>query len=552
MHRPGAVPLVGTLILLAFAGVDAQDDVDPLSAEERAWLDAHGPIRYAPDPAYPPFEFVADDGSVQGINVDFLNRISRNLDITFETVVLDNWTAVLEAMQAGEVDLLGSLAQTEDRDVYMDFYGPYMSVGEVFYVRADRTDLVTEQDLVGKQVAVVGSYAAATWLADNRPGLQQVPVDDIQSGLDALSTGQVDAFFENIPVTGYYIRDLSFSNIRILGEPLYFSPANWGVQEDNDILLSILDKGMASVPLGEQTAIFEYWTGYDLGVQQAPVDGPIFSPIAWTVLAGVGLVAATAAGFSWALRRQVKAQTAQLRTSRDALAEANDQLEHRVDERTRELSSASKRLADVHATLDRTTRATTMALTLFSRQMRSRYHGLVKPKDMDALDKAIKAATAVEDLVQDIGQLGASGPLDAKPVDVGHLLDAAGSRMSDVHPGRVDVEGAAGPVVGDPLALEQFAQNIVRHAIQTAPDEDVTITVSGSDGRIDIDHAARSEVLEAAGSLTEPLEASQDLSLAAAARIIHRHGGRMDVANRDGHLRIHVELPGQQGRAGSK
>ncbi len=110
---------VWVIILLMVPLVAA--DEDPLSPEERAWVEAHGPIRYAPDPAYPPFEQVTDD-MVEGINVDLLNRISRNLDIEFETVIYPNWTAVLEAMQAGEYDVAADgITITEERDKIIEF-----------------------------------------------------------------------------------------------------------------------------------------------------------------------------------------------------------------------------------------------------------------------------------------------------------------------------------------------------------------------------------------------------------------------------------------------
>lgn len=331
-RRPVVVRLLLVCLVALMAIPVSVAQTDPLSPAERAWVDAHGPIRYAPDPGYPPFEQVTEDG-VEGINVDLLNRISRNLDIEFETVVYDNWTAVLEAMQAREVDLLGSLAQTEEREVYMDFYGPYMEVGEVYYVRAD-SPLRSNEEMSGKRVAVIQDYAAGTWLAENRPDVERVPVPDMTAGLEAVSTGQVDGFFENVPVAGYVIRTEGYNNIRILDEPLYYSPANWGVQEGNAILLSIMEKGMDSVPQGEQTAIFEYWSGYDLGVRRdVPVTPFYQQPVVW------GLAGATLLAVGWvvSLRRTVRHRTRELE-------ELNDTLEARVKQRTHALEQANASL----------------------------------------------------------------------------------------------------------------------------------------------------------------------------------------------------------------
>ncbi|MDX1612508.1 MAG: transporter substrate-binding domain-containing protein, partial [Candidatus Thermoplasmatota archaeon] len=303
--------LVLSLLPIAIGHVGAASD--PLSAEERAWLEDNGPILYAPDPAYPPFEFVDDAGEVRGINTDLLNRISRNLGIEFETVVYENWTVVLEAMQAGEVHLLGSLANYTEREAYMDFVGPYMRVGEVFYVRDDTT-LESIEDLAGKDVAVIQDYAAGQWLAENHPEMHLVEVPDMVSGLQKVSVGEVDAFFENLPVGGYYIRQNAFSSVVILGEPLYYSPANWGVPEGHSILASIMTKGMASIPLGEQVSVFEYWTGQDLSPPRPPAEG--LSPLARNLLTGTGLAVVAVGAWGITLRRQVRSRTASLEESR--------------------------------------------------------------------------------------------------------------------------------------------------------------------------------------------------------------------------------------------
>ena len=67
--------MVANSILLVFAevglGAPAQS---PFTPEERAWLDARGPLRYAPQSFTPPFEFRASSSnSAGGITPDLLN-----------------------------------------------------------------------------------------------------------------------------------------------------------------------------------------------------------------------------------------------------------------------------------------------------------------------------------------------------------------------------------------------------------------------------------------------------------------------------------------------
>ncbi|MEK7684535.1 MAG: hypothetical protein AAB466_03845 [Verrucomicrobiota bacterium] len=55
----------------------AQSGPDLLTAEERAWLQARGPLRYAPHVEAPPFEFFRPDGQVAGIVPELLAILAQ-------------------------------------------------------------------------------------------------------------------------------------------------------------------------------------------------------------------------------------------------------------------------------------------------------------------------------------------------------------------------------------------------------------------------------------------------------------------------------------------
>jgi len=102
------VVLVGLFLSVAiFLRVeqDAGAAADPLTPEERAFVAAHGPIRYAPDPQFPPFEFLDSSGVAMGITPDLLTVMGKKLGVEFRTVAYPTWSDVLEAVKRGKVDL---------------------------------------------------------------------------------------------------------------------------------------------------------------------------------------------------------------------------------------------------------------------------------------------------------------------------------------------------------------------------------------------------------------------------------------------------------------
>ncbi len=518
------------LVLIGFVPGPVAAQEDPLTASERAWIEANGPIRYAPDPDYPPFEFV-QDGDVQGINMDFLNRMSRNLDIEFEVVLYNNWTRVLQAMEAKEVHMLGSLAQTDDRERNMDFVGPYMSLGEVFYINVARADLNDMEDLSGKRIAVVESYAASTWLAENRPDMIQVPVPDMLSGLEAVSTGTVDAFFENVPVAGYNIRERSITNIRILGEPLYYSPANWAVQQDDAVLAGIVGKGLKSIPLGEQTAIFEYWSGYDLGVATAAPKNPLFSPLSLAVVGGLAVVLVAAGAWNTTLQRAVRSRTDDLRHSNERIQKANDELASRVQTRSNELRLLVDRESRVYEALEKQAQESAWALDRCTWILHNQYHGILRPDTQQSVELARSSAWTLTEMLEGTNDTARSdAPGITNTVQVAPLLEESVERLESRHGRRIHVECPRNlSVEFNPSDLRRLSGYLVAFAASTFEGEGAMRVVEGPGNEVQV-HLPDAEPIENPEKLLEPMgDEAFGIALSAVSRIIHRAGGDIGI-----------------------
>ncbi|MCX8108038.1 MAG: transporter substrate-binding domain-containing protein, partial [Verrucomicrobiae bacterium] len=129
-------PWVVSLMVSGAKGETTRSDTGAvvLTAEERAWLQAHAPLRYAPDPAFPPFEFIDQDGQVRGITPELLDLISRRLGVEIAYVRYPTWSEVLAGIRRGEVDLLGTLTRTTEREAFLDFTRPYLEVPIVLFV----------------------------------------------------------------------------------------------------------------------------------------------------------------------------------------------------------------------------------------------------------------------------------------------------------------------------------------------------------------------------------------------------------------------------------
>lgn len=112
---------------------------------------------------YYPAIFKADDGSVKGIYVDFLSEIAKRENWNIE-YVFGNWADGLARIKTGGVDVLSSVAVTNERLMFMD-YGkqPLLTVWAELYVPTD-SSIDNIRQVKGKKIAIMrGDFSGANF-----------------------------------------------------------------------------------------------------------------------------------------------------------------------------------------------------------------------------------------------------------------------------------------------------------------------------------------------------------------------------------------------------
>ena len=69
----------------------------------------------APLPDSPPIDFINTSGQHLGLTSDYIRLIEEQLGIRFTLVKCDSWKEILEKLRNNEVDLVGSVQNTPER-----------------------------------------------------------------------------------------------------------------------------------------------------------------------------------------------------------------------------------------------------------------------------------------------------------------------------------------------------------------------------------------------------------------------------------------------------
>jgi len=245
-----------------------------LTDGEKAWLAEHKTMRLGVDPAYPPFDFIAEDGTYSGMASDYARLVGERLGVTLEVVPGLSWSQVIEGVKSGAVDLLPAVTKTPERDEFMNFSREHLNFPDVIFMRDDHPLVAGLPDMKGRKVAFVEGYATAEHIMTKYPTVQSLVVESPLLALKAVAEGKADATVQNLGVAAYLIKKHDFTNLVVaapadLGQP----GLSFGVRKDWPELVPIIDKVLASITPAEEAAIREKWgsTQYQIGIDIATV-----------------------------------------------------------------------------------------------------------------------------------------------------------------------------------------------------------------------------------------------------------------------------------------
>lgn len=184
-----------------------------------------GKLVMSTNASFPPYEMVAADGSLEGIDIDVAAAIAQKLGLELQ---IDNmgFDACILAVQQGKSDIcMAGLTVTPERSAVMDFTDTYANGVQVVIVAAN-SDIQTLDDLandkmIGTQMGTTGYIYCSDTVENGGYGEDHVvPYDDGAAAIQALLKGQIDAVvIDNMPAQEYVaanpglkILDMEYAN----------------------------------------------------------------------------------------------------------------------------------------------------------------------------------------------------------------------------------------------------------------------------------------------------------------------------------------------------
>lgn len=215
-------------MLACFAGCGAKDNT----------------LTMGTNAAFPPYEYVDDDGNIIGIDAEIAAAIAEKLGMELEIKDME-FDSLITACAGGSVDMvLAGMTVTDERKESVNFSDSYATGIQVIIVKED-SEIATADDLDGKTIGVQSGTTGDIYCRDDYGEDSVKQYNNGALAVAALQNGQVDCVvIDNEPAKNFVA---SNDGLKILDTEYITEDYAIAVAKENTELLEKINNAMTEL-----------------------------------------------------------------------------------------------------------------------------------------------------------------------------------------------------------------------------------------------------------------------------------------------------------------
>lgn len=242
--------------------------------EELLYIKENPVVTIGIDSEFAPYEFIDKDGLYKGIAKDYLEIIESRTGLIFEPSKQVTWTTTYEMALEGAIDVLPIIGVSDERRGDFLFTQSYLNYQRVLLTNTNH-GYMKFNDLDQSRVGVQRNTSHYSYFISNYTS-EPIVYENFEALLEGLATNDIDVAIANLAMSKYQIKQMGISNIRIDDiDDQETTQLAMGITRNNDVLLGIIDKALATITQEEKVNVLNDW----LGIEQAPNYDPFIKGV---------------------------------------------------------------------------------------------------------------------------------------------------------------------------------------------------------------------------------------------------------------------------------
>lgn len=214
-------------------------------------------VRMGTEGAYPPYNYIDDNGNLAGFEIILGNELCSRANLTCEWVKND-WDSIIPNLVSGNYDtIIAGMSITEERDKVIDFTQNYMLPRPSAYVASsDNADL---SGVIAAQTATL----QAGYIAESGATLVEFATPD--ETISAVSDGEADAVFADYDYLAPIV-EASSGSLMFVGDLVVLGlGTGMGIRESDTELKAKFNDAITSMKEdGSLNKLLIEWFGKDI------------------------------------------------------------------------------------------------------------------------------------------------------------------------------------------------------------------------------------------------------------------------------------------------
>lgn len=429
--------------------------------EEEIWINQHQEISFGYEPHWEPYE-IYENGEYSGIVGEYLEIISKQTGINFNPIPDLNWKESLDGLKNGTIKMVPCCAITAERKKYLAFSDVYIKDAIVIVTRDDGPYLNNLNDLKNMSVALSQNYYTIELIESKYPEININKKETIEDCLKSVVNGESQAFIGNLNVISYYMNNMGYSNLKIVGTTDFeIGNIAMAVTPSYEMLTQIVNKVLANISSKQKHNIRADWIAQ-------PKESSLFSgnSLIWIIIMISAIVVVFSVLYYWnkVLRKIIKRKKQTEQQLKESLIAIK-----KNDEEKKVL------LQEIHHRVKNN-------LQVVSSMMRIQSNVIDNKVASRTLSEAVERIKTIALVHDRIYKSPGINTVDLKPyIDSLHkdiLLQFEGINPPDIHVEGSDVSIQMDKIVPLALILNELITNSVKYAFDNQPNPRIEVQLS--------------------------------------------------------------------------
>ncbi|MCK5111637.1 MAG: ABC transporter substrate-binding protein [Arcobacteraceae bacterium] len=232
-----------------------------LTEDEKNYLKNYKIIKMCNNPNWEPIEFAKDGNmnNMSGIAIDTLKVIEEKLNIKFQNVATKSWSESQQFLKDKKCDILPCAIKISQREKYANFTKPYLNLPLAIFTTKDKNVVSGLDEIMDKPWTRQKGSGLIAKLKKEYPNMKIIETKGDKEALQYVNSGKAYFTIATLPVASHVISKFQLNDLQIAGYTGILYNLSMAVRDDDKVLLSILDKGLADITQEQSKQIFKKW-----------------------------------------------------------------------------------------------------------------------------------------------------------------------------------------------------------------------------------------------------------------------------------------------------